>query len=327
MKPRTAPSHVCLPDRRSTRGFTLIELPVVRQLELPVVRQRRRAAFTLIELLVVVAIIALLISILLPSLKKARDQAKLAVGRANQRNIVLASVVFQGDAGHLPYPLRGVTEGLQGAINESRFLRSWTRWGGWADQSREERLYADELLDLKCAAEGIFADPGNIQHVWTGDTCVPYTQQANLPDDRYPISYLVNIFMTNSTLREQNGRPPESRPRWKYGPEGVRYNHLRTADFSLPGENAWVADQAFADEPPGVARPAWDSGYRVQNKLFGFMDGHVELLKLEEWYATTFWMGYDPHAEDPAFRPRLWDVRHASPQGGPWTCMDENSYP
>lgn len=98
---------------------------------------RPRAAFTLIELLVVVAIITLLMSILTPSLSRARQQAKSTVCLTRLREFMNALTAYGNDyQGQLP-PMRYKASPEQDA-----------RWHGWA-----EALYMDLYRDKDFSLE------------------------------------------------------------------------------------------------------------------------------------------------------------------------------
>ena len=63
---------------------------------------RRRKAFTLIELLVVVAIIALLVAILVPTMEEARHQAKVVVCSSNLHQIGVGMMTYASAWGEYP---------------------------------------------------------------------------------------------------------------------------------------------------------------------------------------------------------------------------------
>lgn len=85
-----------------------------------------RAAFTLIELLVVISIIAILASLLLPALARARAIANQAKCMSNLRQISLASRIWAEDYnGRFPWqvdPAQGGTRTVGPAIEHFRVL-------------------------------------------------------------------------------------------------------------------------------------------------------------------------------------------------------------
>src|SRR5688572_1271639 len=78
--------------------------------------RRRSLGFTLVELLLVIGIIAVLIAILLPAVRKAMEQANAIKCQSNLRSMMQACLTFAADyKGHLP--------GLDSDYGEAEFWR------------------------------------------------------------------------------------------------------------------------------------------------------------------------------------------------------------
>lgn len=161
------------------RGFTLIELPVVRKCKC--------AAFTLIELLVVIAIIVLLLAILTPSLRVTRELTERAVCAAQLKQIAQAFQTYQthNNGFSHPSPNYGLWEKPLGTVLPADHPNAY--WGvAYAPYLNGERRV------FRCpTAKRMDTDPG-------------YTDWVNQPECTYGLNTYGRAKQT-PTLRNPTG--------------------------------------------------------------------------------------------------------------------------
>src|SRR5690349_12324371 len=123
----------------------------------------RRKAFTLVELLVVIGIIALLIAILLPTLRKARDAANQTKCLSNIRELTMGwlmyaeahkgKLVYAGTSAPASTPAPGDPDNKPGDDSQC-----WVKNGNTNQVVEEGALfpYVKQLPLYRCVADSTF---------------------------------------------------------------------------------------------------------------------------------------------------------------------------
>lgn len=199
--------------------------------------ERPRVGFTLIELLVVVAIIALLMSILLPSLRSAREQASGAACMSNLRQIMIGMSQYQQDSrGYMP-------------------LNCWSEYD-WSVPKRDLWFY--KLYPGYVADPSVYACPGDpfrSQFDFEAKGAPPANRprvNARVPSCGYGLNYLLRHF-----------REPKSfnLSRW---PPQTPYRTILLAEVGPDDviENAPTGGAGMAAPWRDAGRIVWDDGAR-----------------------------------------------------------------
>jgi prepilin-type N-terminal cleavage/methylation domain-containing protein len=219
----------------------------------------RTVAFTLIELLVVVAILALLMSILLPALNGAREQGKAVVCQSNLRMLSVAVYMYAEDNKSY-FPQWGLGHGS----GEAKAKYSWLKTMG--------PEYGEVTKLLRCPADHS-----------------PYWTQPGDQGKYRSTSYAANLYL--ATVGASN--PLWDRDAHDYNRLDWIKQPCSTIFFCELAEQGDIAvadhihvdgwDGAYPDERSQAATELALGRHRGKEG-YGFVDGHAEVLPFEKTF-------------------------------------------
>ena len=250
---------------------------------------RRRPGFTLIELLVVVSIVALLVSILVPSLQNARAAAQSVVCKSNLRQIGLGFEMYAQDhdnylppytTGVLSAPPDDFTDPIFGVYywQFRRYLlqTTWFKSGWYQDPPRNGDGFLRPYLDSsEVSLQGVISCPS----VREGPVATEELTTDGVA--RRALLYRARSYALNLAICAP-------------GPDYI-HNYLpkKIGSFARPGELVAVCDGSAAVSytypPPGGLWNGAVVDYLLEDQTLNipaerhngffnaaFLDGHVE---------------------------------------------------
>ncbi len=219
----------------------------------------RPEAFTLIELLVVIAIIAILASMLLPALTRARASSVSTACRSNLRQISIAWELYLADhEDHFP-DRRDLKSSLPGGF------KPWTTW----PKSDPRAGWAPPVVGLENATSGVWQCP-SVRAIRAFD--VDQTRQSP-STNAAPVRYWMWRFDRPDDPVPLDDFWGKSREQ-AFAELQVAGNPTVGSPQSL-GEVEFVVDVYFPATAPGVEAGLSGRSAHPKGKNRAWMDGHV----------------------------------------------------